>query len=143
MVASFGMTDVGLTQYIATEGVDNPYRNNYSEQTALAIDIEIEKIIQREYKIVKEMINEHREELELIVQTLLELETILKPQIDYIHQYKQLPPEVIANKNKREASQKQANSSVEEAKVVDDEKSTKDKEKDLSLIHISEPTRRS
>ena len=130
MVASFGMTDVGLTQYIATEGVDNPYRNNYSEQTALAIDIEIEKIIQREYKIVKEMINEHREELELIVQTLLELETILKPQIDYIHQYKQLPPEVIANKNKREASQKQANSSVEEAKVVDDEKSTKDKEKD-------------
>lgn len=130
MVASFGMTDVGLTQYIATEGVDNPYRNNYSEQTALAIDIEIEKIIQREYKIVKEMINEYREELELIVQTLLELETILKPQIDYIHQYKQLPPEVIANKNKREASQKQANSSVEEAKVVDDKESTKDKEKD-------------
>lgn len=130
MVASFGMTDVGLTQYIATEGVDNPYRNSYSEQTALAIDIEIEKIIQREYKIVKEMINEHREELELIVQTLLELETILKPQIDYIHQYKQLPPEVIANKNKREASQKQANSSVEEAKVVDDEESIKDKEKD-------------
>lgn len=126
MVGSFGMTDVGLTQHIPTEGVDNPYRNNYSEETSQRIDKEVEFIIQREYALVKELIQEHRQELDLIVETLLELETILKPQIDYIHEHKKLPPEVYESRNKRNASQPTTN--IKEATVVEDNKTDDSKD---------------
>lgn len=117
MVGSFGMTEVGMTQHLPTEGVENPYRNNYSELTAQKIDAEVEKIIQYEYNNVKELIIKHREELDLIVETLLELETILKPQIDYIHENKKLPPEVIESRERRKNKE---NETTEEATVVED-----------------------
>ncbi|WP_051675815.1 ATP-dependent zinc metalloprotease FtsH [Ureaplasma canigenitalium] len=111
MVASFGMTKLGLTQHIPTEGVDNPYRNNYSNELGYEIDKEVELLIQEQYKLAKEMILEHRDELNLIVETLLELETIIKPQIDYIHEHKKLPPEVIEHREK-----------MKEAKETEDSK---------------------
>ncbi|MCV3743453.1 ATP-dependent zinc metalloprotease FtsH [Ureaplasma sp. ES3154-GEN] len=101
IVAQFGMTDFALTQLVPTEGVDNPYRNAYSEQTAFKIDQEVEKLVQQEYKKAKQVINDHRDELELMVETLLELETILRPQIEYIHEHKELPPEVLTARANR------------------------------------------
>ncbi|MCV3734378.1 ATP-dependent zinc metalloprotease FtsH [Ureaplasma miroungigenitalium] len=101
IVAQFGMTDFSLAQLVPTEGVDNPYRNTYSEQTAYKIDQEVEKLVQQEYKNAKQVIMDHRDELELMVETLLELETILRPQIQYIHEHKQLPPEVLTAREER------------------------------------------
>lgn len=122
MVASYGMTSLGLTQHILTEGVENPYRNNYSEKTAQQIDFEVEQIIQKEYLFVKELILKHRDEMDMIVETLLELETILKPQIDYIHEHKQLPKEVIEAREKRLADEaNKQNEDVDEADVVDEQ----------------------
>lgn len=126
MVASYGMTSLGLTQHILTEGVENPYRNNYSEQTAQQIDVEVEKIIQQEYAFVKELILKHRDEMDMIVETLLELETILKPQIDYIHEHKELPKEVIEAREKRLADEaKKSDDDAEEADVVDEQSTNK------------------
>ena len=101
MVMQLGMTDVGLTQFVPSEGTQNPFQQKlYSEHTAIEIDKKIEELIQKEYKLAKNIINKNRQELELIVETLLVLETIVKEQIDYIHEHLELPQEVIDAKNK-------------------------------------------
>ena len=104
MVAQLGMTDLGMTQLIPTEGIVNPYSNPYSELTAQKIDAEVEKIIQEQYKRAKDIISKNRLELDLIVDSLLVLETIVKEQIDYIHTNKKLPQEVIDKKKVLESS---------------------------------------
>ena len=104
MVAQLGMTDLGMAQLIPTEGIVNPYSNPYSELTAQKIDAEVEKIIQEQYKRAKDIISKNRLELDLIVDSLLVLETIVKEQIDYIHTNKKLPQEVIDKKKALESS---------------------------------------
>lgn len=97
MVASYGMGNLGLTQYIATEGQANQFKNNYSDATATKIDENVQALISSNYIEAMNVIKENKDELELIVLTLLVLETIVKPQIDYIHTYKKLPDEVLAH----------------------------------------------
>ena len=56
------------------------------------------------YKRVKDIISKNHLELNLIVDSLLVLETIVKEQIDYIHTNKKLPQEVIDKKKPLESS---------------------------------------
>ena len=56
------------------------------------------------YKRVKDIISKNHLELNLIVDSLLVLETIVKEQIDYIHTNKKLPQEVIDKKKALESS---------------------------------------
>ena len=58
------------------------------------------------YKHVKDIISKNRLELDLIVDSLLVLETIVKEQIDYIHINKKLPQEVIDKKKALKSSSK-------------------------------------
>lgn len=89
MVTQLGMSSVGMSQYYPSEGVNNPYQTKtFSEQTALMIDKEIEKIFKERYEYASKIIKNNKKELDLIVESLLLLETIVKPQIDYIHKYK-------------------------------------------------------
>ncbi|MBP5256899.1 MAG: ATP-dependent zinc metalloprotease FtsH [Mycoplasma sp.] len=98
MVTQLGMTELGMTQLIPSEGIINPYSKQYSEQTAQKIDAVVEKIIQKQYAKAKQIIEKNRKELDLIVDALLVLETIVKSQIDYIHKNKKLPNEVLEKK---------------------------------------------
>lgn len=119
MVAQLGMTDLGMAQLIPTEGIVNPYSNPYSELTAQKIDAEVEKIIQEQYKRAKDIISKNRLELNLIVDSLLVLETIVKEQIDYIHTNKKLPQEVIDKKKSLESSSSEVESKPEaETKAI-------------------------
>ena len=103
MVMQLGMTTVGLTQFVPSEGSVNPYQSKlYSEQTAFELDKTIESIIQTEYLNAKNIIEKNKKELELIVETLLVLETIVKEQIDYIHDNLKLPQEVIDAKKEQD-----------------------------------------
>jgi len=100
MVAQLGMSDVGMTQFIPTEGATPAYApKQFSELTNQKIDSAIEAIIQKEYANAKDVIKKNSKELDLIVETLLLLETIVKDQIDYIHKELKLPPEAIEKKN--------------------------------------------
>lgn len=108
MVTQLGMSHLGMTQYLPSEGPQNPYTKYYSEQTAREIDDAINDIINEQYAVAMNIINQHRFELELIVECLLLLETIVRPQIDFIHQHKKLPPEAELAKQKLAASQTQA-----------------------------------
>ena len=106
MVTQLGMTELGMTQLIPSEGIINPYSKQYSEQTAQKIDAVVEKIIQKQYAKAKQIIQKNRKELDLIVDALLVLETIVKSQIDYIHKNKKLPIEVIEKKKQLESQNK-------------------------------------
>jgi cell division protease FtsH len=123
MVMQLGMTNAGLTQFIPSEGTVNPYQAKlYSEQTAQNIDREIENIMQECYAKAKVIINANEKELDLIVETLLVLETIVKEQIDYIHAEQQLPPEVISRREELEKAKQ------ETEKAKDTEKTQSPKE---------------
>ena len=107
MVTQLGMSDLGLTQYVPSEG-QQPFQKLFSEQTNTKIDDTIHDIIDKEYLKAKEIISKNRHELDLIVETLLVLETILKDQIDYIHKYLALPPEVEEKKKDLEKAKDEA-----------------------------------
>ncbi|XQP55804.1 MAG: ATP-dependent zinc metalloprotease FtsH [Mycoplasmoidaceae bacterium] len=107
MVTQLGMSSVGMTQFIPTEGSIPAYApKSFSEQTNQKIDKEIEEIIQTQYAKAKDVIKHNSKELDLIVETLLILETIVKNQIDYIHKELKLPPEAIEKKKALEAEKK-------------------------------------
>lgn len=98
MVAQLGMTELGLTQFIPTEGPNTG--RQFSEHTSRLIDEKIEEIISLEYKKAKDIISKNKKELDLIVKTLLLLETIVRDQIEYIHKNMELPKEAIDAQNK-------------------------------------------
>ncbi len=126
MVMQLGMSGVGLTQFAPSEGTVNPYQQKlYSDEMAKKIDAEVEHIIQTEYNNAKKIITKNKKELELIVETLLVLETIMKEQIDYIHKNLKLPKEVIEIKAQK--AKKPLKSNKEDEKNADDAKdSSKD-----------------
>jgi cell division protease FtsH len=82
MVCSWGMSDkLGMVQY----GGDNEYvflgrdmarSKDYSEDTAQEIDTEVRRIIDESYRRAKDLIDSHRDKLELIAKALLEFETL-------------------------------------------------------------------
>ncbi|GAA5414896.1 ATP-dependent zinc metalloprotease FtsH [Ureaplasma ceti] len=129
MVLQLGMTSkMGLTQYVPSEG-QQPYQKLYSEQTAREADETIEAIIQKEYQNAKDIILTNRKELDLIVETLLVLETIVKEQIDYIHENLKLPPEVLNSNtsklNDKSSDENDKDSSGTDSNESNDEQSPK------------------
>ncbi|MCF0217511.1 MAG: ATP-dependent zinc metalloprotease FtsH [Malacoplasma sp.] len=138
MVTQLGMSSVGIAQYYPSEGTVNPYQAKlFSEATSQLIDKEIEKIFKEQYEYAYKIVKENNREVELIVESLLLLETIVKPQIDYIHKYKQLPKEALEKKKeleekkKAEAIIKKANQEAEASKKSEANKKSELNESDV------------
>ncbi len=96
MVTEYGMSSLGPVQFEHQEssvflGRDYNKSRNFSSQVAFQIDEEIRKIISEQYEVTKKIINENRDLLKLIAETLLEYETITKEQIDYLVQHGKMP----------------------------------------------------
>src|SRR5438874_13493737 len=82
MVCHWGMSDkLGMVQY----GENNEYvflgremirSKDYSESIAQEIDAEVKRIIDEAYARAKNIIQTHRDKLEMIAQKLLEFETL-------------------------------------------------------------------
>lgn len=126
MVMQLGMTSVGMTQFVPSEGQVNPYAAKlYSEDTAKKLDAEIEKIIKTQYTKAKEIVRANIKELELIVESLLLLETIVKPQIDYIHKEMKLPHEAWLKKNQMAHEKKEESKKEEVTKKTEETKNGK------------------
>ena len=110
-----------MTQFVPSEGQVNPYAAKlYSEDTAKKLDAEIEKIIKAQYTIAKEIVRANIKELELIVESLLILETIVKPQIDYIHKEMKLPHEAWEKKHQDKRAASDTKDKKEPAKDKDE-----------------------
>jgi cell division protease FtsH len=105
MVCHFGMSDkLGMVQY----GDNNEYvflgremirSKDYSERIAQDIDAEVKRIIDEEYKIAKDIIETHRDKLEMIAQCLLEYETLEGGQVEEIVRTGKMtpPPKSLTN----------------------------------------------
>lgn len=87
MVVEFGMSKLGPIQYQNVTGSvflgrDYASQQNYSSEVAYEIDKEIRDIIDSAYNEAKKIIKKHQKELFLIVDALLEFETITAEEIE-------------------------------------------------------------
>ena len=81
MITKYGMSDkIGPINYSESDevflGRDFTSRKNFSESLASQIDVEIKSIIETAYKETEKILMENKEQLTLIAEALLELETI-------------------------------------------------------------------
>ncbi|KIY22924.1 MULTISPECIES: ATP-dependent zinc metalloprotease FtsH [Mesobacillus] len=97
MVTEFGMSDkLGPLQFGQAQGQvflgrDFNSEQNYSDRIAYEIDVEIQTIIKECYAKAKELLTEHREKLDIIANTLLEVETLDAVQIKHLIDHGRLP----------------------------------------------------
>ena len=97
MVAEYGMSDkVGPIQFSGGGGQvflgrDMQNEANYSDQIAYLIDQEMQEIINTCYAKAKEILTDKRDKLELVAQTLLEVETLDANQIKALYETGELP----------------------------------------------------
>ena len=106
MVTEWGMTnELGPMVYSENEGevflgrsVTN--QKNVSEATMQKVDLEIRKIIDEQYKIARNLIEENKDKMEAMAKALLEWETIDSDQIDDIMNGKKpRPPKPSSSSN--------------------------------------------
>lgn len=82
MICEWGMSDhLGTVAYdersdTAPTGYGTYHEKNYSEETAKAIDNELKTLLDAAYQRALDIINSHKEELELMTQMLMEFETL-------------------------------------------------------------------
>ncbi|KUP04208.1 cell division protein FtsH [Bacillus coahuilensis m2-6] len=98
MVTEYGMSDkLGPLQFGQAQGGqvflgrDINSEQNYSDKIAYDIDTEIQRIIKESYERAKQILTEHKDKLNLIANTLLEVETLDAQQIKHLHEQGTLP----------------------------------------------------
>jgi cell division protease FtsH len=91
MVCEWGMSDeVGLVAYTEQGeggqylGVGGYQEKPYSERTAQSIDSEVHRLTQEAYERAKKIVQEHRAQLELMAEMLMEFETLDAQDVDQI-----------------------------------------------------------
>jgi cell division protease FtsH len=102
MVTEYGMSDLGPIQYEDASGsvfLGRDYANaskNFSTQIAFEIDKAVREIIDSCHEEAKRIILEHKAEVTLIAETLLEKETITAEEIQSLVQNGRLPEKKVA-----------------------------------------------
>ncbi|WP_079504205.1 ATP-dependent zinc metalloprotease FtsH [Mesobacillus jeotgali] len=105
MVTEFGMSDkLGPLQFGQSQGqvfLGRDFNNeqNYSDKIAYEIDLEIQTIIKDCYARAKSLLTEHREKLDIIANTLLEVETLDAEQIKHLIDHGRLPDRSVSVNN--------------------------------------------
>lgn len=109
MVTEFGMSEkLGPLQFGQSQGGqvflgrDLHNEQNYSDAIAYEIDVEIQRIIKECYDRARNILTENRDKLELIAQTLLEVETLDAEQIRSLYDHGRLPDRSISVLNNTE-----------------------------------------
>jgi cell division protease FtsH len=90
MIMEYGMSDkLGPMQFGHSQGQvflgrDLGHEQNYSDQIAYEIDQEMQNMIRGCYERAREILEEHKDEVHLIAQTLLKKETLEKDEIQQL-----------------------------------------------------------
>ena len=84
MVAYYGLNkEIGNISFYDSSGRnENAFTKPYSEETAQKIDREVSKMVERAYDKTKNLLIEHREELNKLAELLLEKEVVLKKDLE-------------------------------------------------------------
>ncbi|MHC0039279.1 ATP-dependent zinc metalloprotease FtsH [Pseudoneobacillus sp. C159] len=130
MVTEYGMSDkLGPLQFGQVQGQvflgrDINNEQNYSDKIAYEIDMEVQRIIKESYERAKQIINENRSKLDLIANTLLEVETLDAEQIKSLVDNGVLPDRSVDTKledKKQDDVKVNINTKKEEAPSSNDE----------------------
>lgn len=89
MVTRYGMSDLGVMVYGENEGEvflgrSVTQHKNVSEATMQKVDLEIRRIIDQQYALARQLLEDNRDKVEAMTKALLEWETIDADQIDDI-----------------------------------------------------------
>lgn len=130
MVCDWGMSELGPVAlgenqehiFLAREITRT---QNYSEETAHMIDVEIKKIIDTQYKRATQIITERREALEMIAEALLEHETIDGKHVHEILEHGEIRSPVLNNQPRPE--------DIKIDEKVGDKKASADDDEDEAL----------
>ena len=97
MVVEYGMSTLGPIQYESNGGsvfLGRDYtsnRKNFSSQVAIEIDKEIRLIIEEAHTKAINILKDRRDDVVLIAETLLEVETLNAEEIDYLLKHRVMP----------------------------------------------------
>lgn len=97
MVTEYGMSEkLGPIQFGESNGQvflgkDMSNDSNYSDSIAYEIDQEMQNIVKTQYERCRQILTEHKEQLQLIAETLLEVETLDREQIEGLFYNGKLP----------------------------------------------------
>jgi len=81
MISVFGMNDkVGQVSFYGLS--QDQFNKPYSDETARLIDDEVRKLLQEQYERAQQLLQDKRNELELLAQELLENEVLLKSDVE-------------------------------------------------------------
>jgi cell division protease FtsH len=97
MVCEWGMSDLGPMTFGKKEeqiflGREIAQHRDYSEDTAIKIDQEVRKLVNKGYTTAKQLISDNREVLERIARALIEREVLDANEIKMLVENQQLPP---------------------------------------------------
>jgi cell division protease FtsH len=89
MVCQWGMSDLGPVTFGERDdliflGKELAMHKNFSEKTAELIDVEVKKIINRNYNRTKELLEKHRDKLINVAKALLEKEILTSEELEEI-----------------------------------------------------------
>ncbi|MBR9919634.1 MAG: ATP-dependent metallopeptidase FtsH/Yme1/Tma family protein [Bacteroidetes bacterium] len=81
MITVFGMNErVGQVSFYGMQ--NDQFQKPYSDDTASLIDEEVRRLVESQYERAKELLTEHRDELEQLAKALLEKEVLLKSDVE-------------------------------------------------------------
>jgi cell division protease FtsH len=98
MVCRYGMSDVlgpltfGKKEEMVFLGKEIATHKDYSEQTAVIIDQEVRKIVERAYEKASQLLRENLDKLKLLADTLLDREVLDGTEMDRLLKGETLPP---------------------------------------------------
>lgn len=137
MVTEYGMSDLGPIQLEQQEGGvflgrDYNKTKDFSNEVAHEIDLEMRKIVNSCYERAKQILSENQDMIKLIVDALLDRETITKEQIDYLVEHGTMPPEddeeqVVDNKEEKDVEETEVTESSTEKVEESPKKESKNK----------------
>ena len=137
MVTEYGMSDLGPIQLEQQEGGvflgrDYNKTKDFSNEVAHEIDLEMRKIVNSCYERAKQILSENQDMIKLIVDALLERETITKEQIDYLVEHGTMPPvddeeQVVDNKEEKDVEETAVTESSTEKVEESPKKESKNK----------------
>ena len=99
MVCEYGMSDelgaqaFGENQELMFLGREVSRTQNYSEETARHIDADVSRLVHDAYARAEKLINDHRHQLEMVVERLLEVETMDGRDVEELVEFGRVLPE--------------------------------------------------
>jgi cell division protease FtsH len=86
MVAYFGMNEkIGNISYYDSQGAqDITFGEPYSEKTAEIIDSEVHELVESAYQKAKEILNENRDNVDILADTLMKREVLFRDDLERI-----------------------------------------------------------